>query len=93
MTPELKEYLLNYVLDRLPEMTEKAKSIKNIKSDFVDFPFYINGVIDTLTWDVVNQKFISATFQIADTEKDITLADWLENAVYCKKVKHITIEL
>lgn len=94
MTEELKKYLIDEVKKLLPELEEKVKNVNNIQSKTIGFPVIIDGVIDTVYYDIKKQRFTEVEFSYAVDDGGIISADWLaKNTVLCDNTKRIRVPL
>ncbi len=62
LTP-LESRLIESATPVMDEMRDTLKAMK-LESSFITIPFMCEGILDILTWDVKNQKFINIEYNV-----------------------------
>ncbi len=90
ISPELREKVLSDFRKIEPEMLRYMQS-KEWKALTVYMPFYSDGVIDSVVYDVKEKRFTELRVTVA--KGDVTRAMWSGDAVYCDDFEVVKIPL
>ena len=86
---------MNKFFEILPDLENKAKRIKGLKTKLVSFPIsLVPGIFDIAVYDTEKNKFIELQLHFAVDDDDLIIADWMpENTAYCNDFEIVTIKL
>jgi len=94
---EISTELKNRVLSECKKMLPKAKEVmlgKKFTTKFVELPILIDGVIDTIRYNVEKKRFDRIGIYIAT--EGIANHPWpalLKTAIYCDKAEMVYIDI
>jgi len=92
ISEDLKNMVMGEVRKTLP-FAEKAVSRKRFTSAFCMFPILIDGVVDSIRYNVKEQRFDKVGIHIAIEGTAFHRPIMTKNAVYCDKTEIVYIDI
>lgn len=89
---KLEKYIYDSIKDRLHEKLEIVRSFGNLESKYIEIPFECDGVIDTLIYDVSEDKFTKIRYSKGKGD-GLQVGNFHNYSAYFDDVEYLEFEI